>query len=465
MNMEYGEQKRNETKERLEIKVGKDTIPSDKHPENNEDAVLDVEDAFAVFDGVGGHKGGHEASRLARQVVKEELAKIPPGLSAKEMVETLKKVLEEANKKVLEEARGELEGMATTASLVKFAEGNCAVVANLGDSRVYLLRGVNGKLEQVTLDDNRAFLMAENEQEARALQSKFNNLTDPSTLSESEQHFFENRNVIIQALGGSTIRPRTYIVDLQPGDKLLLSSDGVHDNLTDLEIEKILGQAASSETLARALSSAAQEVARGGKGRNHRSKMDDISAVVVEVGQRAEVVEENIPRTEAFGEDMDDVEQEALKRQVLTASSLEDLMAVLDRCTVIPLSDGNTLPVLKIQERIREVVAGNLAPNYVPRYGGLRDRAIALRDEKALQEVNNRLFENRISLAKSIDDVMEALTSVPSITTSGGDVIPSEELRNMARRVYEEGVASNFLPRYGGLRDKVVALSKERNTP
>ncbi len=392
MSNENSPQNKKEGQEsRLEVRVGKDTIPSDKHPESNEDAVLELDDAFAVFDGVGGQKGGNEASRLARQAVKEGLATIAPGLSAEETVDALKKVLEEANRRVLEEATGELKGMAATVSLVKLAEGNRAAVANLGDSRVYVLRGGEGRLEQITLDDNQAFLAAESEDAARTLQSKFNNLTDPSKLSEAELAAFRNRNVILQALGGSTIRPRTYIIDLQPGDKLLLSSDGIHDNLTDLEIEKILTEGASPETLARVLSSAAQEVARVGKEKNVRSKMDDISALVVEVGSSAEAPEGNLAPIEEVARESVDADQEALKSRVAATQSVDELVAAIDKYDAIKTSSGGLIPREEVQACIREVVAETLDPDFVPRYGGLRARAVELRDQKKREAVQERL--------------------------------------------------------------------------
>ena len=87
--------------------------------------------------------------------------------------------------------------MGTTASVVYIWEGGSgerkAIVGNVGDSRVYLLR--NGRLKQITLDDNCVRLTIPNKKQARLLQSKLNNITDPqSQLTDSEQMLFNSLN-------------------------------------------------------------------------------------------------------------------------------------------------------------------------------------------------------------------------------------------------------------------------------
>jgi protein phosphatase len=175
--------------------------------------------------------------------------------------------------------------MGTTASIVKLWEGpqgeRKAVIANVGDSRVYIYRA--GYLEQSTLDDNvvtQEIGSGQDKQEVRNLQHKLNNVADPETLDAEEHELFENRNKITHYLGVPGVKPRIYAIDIQKGDKLVLTSDGIHDNLRDDEIAQIVGLSPDNktavETLTRASLARSQE-------EHPRAKADDMSAIVVEI--------------------------------------------------------------------------------------------------------------------------------------------------------------------------------------
>jgi PPM family protein phosphatase len=424
MSNENPPQSKKEGRElRLDFSVGQETIPSDRHPHENEDAVLEKEDTFGIFDGVGGNEDGRGASRLARRLVREGLAAISPQLSADETAEALKRILIEVNSKVFEESEAKkkereeaeakseeaaesllenskkkkTEGSGATASLVKLVEGRRAVVANVGDSRVYVLRGATGRLEQITLDDSYGSAIAaqESDAKARALQSKFNNLTDRSTLSEEEDFFFKNRNAITQALGLSEqIDPHSFIVDLEEGDKILLTSDGVHDNLTDTEIEKILAEGGGAEDLAGALSLAAQEVARGGKKKNERSKMDDISALVVEFSRmelEGKAVTEQSVAVEETSKGPEQEKELEFATAVAATTTPEELVDVLGAYDTLTTPTGEEALIPESKLIIPAVIEGTEKAERVTRYGGLRDKVIALRDNKNLDEVRERL--------------------------------------------------------------------------
>jgi len=238
-----------------------------------------------VLDGVGGREGGAVASQETKNFLKAALQELSPKLSAQEVVSQLVRILQEANDNLLQLRReGPYPEMGTTASVVWFVESVAtvqqAVIANVGDSRVYVWRATTQKLEQITLDDNLVSRDYEIETEARSLQQKFNNVIDPSELTESEKEYFESRNMITQVLGRQDTQPRTYIVDLSTGDKLLVSSDGLHDNLTDLQIEALLRQDITPQQHSERLAALALDASRAG---SHRSKRDDISVCVVEV--------------------------------------------------------------------------------------------------------------------------------------------------------------------------------------
>jgi serine/threonine protein phosphatase PrpC len=185
--------------------------------------------------------------------------------------------------------------MGTTASVVKIWEGSQgekkAVIGNVGDSRFYI-RHTNGSLEQVTLDDNTIREMLAKQTisltEARALQNKLSNATDLSTLTPQEKSLFENRNSISQALGHNA-SPRIHVVDVRVGDKLIITSDGIHDNLTDTEISKIVAQSPDNQKAVENLIEAAKRRSRDTK--HLRFKPDDMSAVIAEIlptGHKAE---------------------------------------------------------------------------------------------------------------------------------------------------------------------------------
>ena len=149
--------------------------------------------------------------------------------------------LQDANQCVYNQAQVEKSDMGTTGVVAYIWEGQGkqkAIVGSVGDSRAYIYR--RGKVEQITLDDGIVKMVTkDDEQKARVIQARLNNVinpNDPSQLAPEERYLYDKRNLITQAIGTKNIVPNTYVIDLQPGDKLLLASDGVTDNLTDKEI-------------------------------------------------------------------------------------------------------------------------------------------------------------------------------------------------------------------------------------
>jgi len=281
------------------IEICAKSIASEQHMARNEDSIFQVpqKGAFGVFDGMGGHAAGDVASRTARYNVEKSLKELPDGLSLEQTQHSLDSILKEAHEKISQQSTNNpaLKGMGTTASVVKIWEGpqgeRKAVIGNVGDSRVYIRR-FNGSLEQITLDDNVIREMMARQTislaEARTLQSKLSNVTDLSTLTQRERELFENRNTIAQALGHNA-SPRIHVVDVRAGDKLIVTSDGIHDNLTDSEISKVLAQFPNNQVAVERLIESSRNRSRDS---NHlRSKPDDMSAVIAEVsttGHKAE---------------------------------------------------------------------------------------------------------------------------------------------------------------------------------
>jgi protein phosphatase len=146
-------------------------------------------------------------------------------------------------------------------------------VAHIGDSRAQLLR--HGTFATITLD-HAAFAdpdpgLARGQQDRLDAVRSLADLDDPV-----ERAAFSSRHMLTQALTGTgELEVRTYVVPLRAGDRLLLDSDGLHDNLTAAEIAALLAPGTPQEA-------ADSLVAADGREACIRAKPDDISALVVE---------------------------------------------------------------------------------------------------------------------------------------------------------------------------------------
>jgi protein phosphatase len=167
----------------------------------------------------------------------------------------------------------------TTISAIRFYETNEGetrlIIGNVADSRVYLIR--EGGITPLTLDH---LTNPDYEQEAFETQKK---------LSESEDSAeLHGRNLISQAAGDGDVRPYISDIEIKSGDRIMVSSDGIHDNLRDSEINHIVKDAKSAKDAKLDLFEAARKRAAEGKGVNARAKDDDMSIVVVFVSLASE---------------------------------------------------------------------------------------------------------------------------------------------------------------------------------
>jgi serine/threonine protein phosphatase PrpC len=235
---------------------------------NNEDAYC-LEPAlglFAVADGMGGYEGGEVASRLAVATLRDFYAReradgestwpfgVDGALSLAE--NRLAVAIRLAHREVVVQKRGPLAMMGSTVAAIAL-DGNDAVVAHMGDSRVYRLRaGATAALEALTRDHS---LYAELEA-ARA-----------PDLPPRER--FHLAHVITRALGmEGEPRPDVRRIALAPGDTLLLCTDGVTEKMDDARLAAWMA-APSAEAACRGVVEEAYE--RGGR--------DNITALVVRV--------------------------------------------------------------------------------------------------------------------------------------------------------------------------------------
>jgi serine/threonine protein phosphatase PrpC len=213
--------------------------------------------------------GGHSAGEVASAIAIEELTALRdrgPWANETAATDDLKQAILQANRRIREMAARDrrLNGMGTT--LVALLEdGDMVHVANIGDSRGYLLR--QGELSQVTVDH-----------------SLVQELVDDGRLSPEDAERHPQRSVITRALGiDPEVEFDLFTYKLQVGDRLLLCSDGLSDVVEPGQIRKVLLKVPSAQRAARDLVTVAN--AHGGP--------DNITVIVVDaVDESAAVLEE-----------------------------------------------------------------------------------------------------------------------------------------------------------------------------
>lgn len=180
---------------------------------------------LAVSDGMGGAKAGEVASALSVQGLLEGMIRTAQSEGGPPSGTALKEVIEASSRLVYAEGqRPDRRGMGATLTAV-LVSGTDACVAQIGDSRAYLLR--NGRIGQVTHD-----------------QSYVQMLVDAGVLTPEEASLSPKRNVILQVMGQEAVDVALGRIKLEKGDRILLCSDGL-TNVLDDETIRALAQAPS----------------------------------------------------------------------------------------------------------------------------------------------------------------------------------------------------------------------------
>lgn len=198
---------------------------------------------FFVADGMGGHKGGNEASRLAIQFFvnavlnsSQWLVRIGSDNEAA-FVDEIRQLIGNAHRTIQSKSEDDtlLEGMGTTLTLAYVAWPKLFVV-HAGDTRCYLLR--DGKLRLVTRDHTLA-----------------NQMMKAGTLDPSKVERSQWSNVLVNALGAGSenVFADVYRDELKYGDGLLLCSDGLNKHLSDDEICGVLLESTDSKAACKRL--------------------------------------------------------------------------------------------------------------------------------------------------------------------------------------------------------------------
>ncbi len=230
--------------------------------DHNEDSLVVTPPLFAVADGMGGHAAGEVASEIAVRVLSELAPEHPD-------VEALGRAIEEANRAVIQaarEGRGR-QGMGTTMTAAML-EGERLVIAQVGDSRAYLLH--QGKLQQLPRDHS---LMAD--------------MIEAGQLTPEEARTHPQRSVITRALGSDAhLHPDIYEINVETGDRLLICSDGLSGMIFDDQIENTLRRVQDPQRCASQLVNEA--IAAGGH--------DNVTVIVADVTGYAEVRRKKLAR-------------------------------------------------------------------------------------------------------------------------------------------------------------------------
>ncbi|MBE5978244.1 MAG: Stp1/IreP family PP2C-type Ser/Thr phosphatase [Paenibacillaceae bacterium] len=173
---------------------------------------------FLVADGMGGHQAGDYASRFIAEnlVAHFKMAKDTGTIAVlKDGIEKVNQLLYQESKK-----KPELNGMGTTL-VAAVVEDSTMYVANVGDSRLYLIRN---QLKQITRDH-----------------SYVEELVSLGQLERGSKDYREKKNIITRAVGTEDkLEIDFFEVSLEPGDYILLCSDGLSNMLEDAEIEEII---------------------------------------------------------------------------------------------------------------------------------------------------------------------------------------------------------------------------------
>lgn len=225
---------------------------------NNQDSIFvsdtpigPLPNLYIVADGMGGHAAGDFASRYAISVVIDFIRKS----TVKSPISLLKRALVYASNELYKESEKDKDkmGMGTTMVVAVFM-GNILYVANIGDSRLYV---INDSIKQITMDH-----------------SLVEELIRSGQLERNKGRNHPEKNIITRAMGSrDEAIPDFFEVPLEEGDRVLLCSDGLSNMVEDDEIKDIVQD---NQNLDEAVSSLISRA-------NYYGGNDNISVVIVSI--------------------------------------------------------------------------------------------------------------------------------------------------------------------------------------
>jgi serine/threonine protein phosphatase PrpC len=245
----------------------------------NEDSYIASEGLYVVADGMGGHQAGEVASELAVRTIREAKAR---GLMSADDLAT---AVQRANDAIRREAAGTRDraGMGTTLTGIAVldldptgavpegggttAERTMLAITNVGDSRTYLWR--DRRLTAVTVDH-----------------SYVQELVSGGQITEQEARLHPRRNIVTRALGiDPQVRVDTWTMPAVRGDRFVVCSDGLVDEVPDHEIAALLDGVADPQRAAEGLVSMA----------NRHGGRDNVTVVIVDVVDGVDLPDDGLP--------------------------------------------------------------------------------------------------------------------------------------------------------------------------
>ncbi len=215
----------------------------------SETAVGNLPNLFIVADGMGGHKAGDYASRYSTQRVVASITRNP----GDQPVTILKEAIEKANELLVIESKEDENkaGMGTTI-VAAVIEDSQLYVANVGDSRLYV---IGDTIMQITKDH-----------------SLVNEMVRMGEIDESQARVHPDKNIITRAIGASEhVEVDFFEVDLSKDDTILLCSDGLTNMVSDEQILEIIKKNDTPQ----------KQVTELVKTANNNGGRDNITAMIV----------------------------------------------------------------------------------------------------------------------------------------------------------------------------------------
>jgi PPM family protein phosphatase len=219
--------------------------------EDNEDSAYAGARLLAVADGMGGHAGGEVASAAVIEALRPLDTQVPAG----ELLNALDHAVRRANSAIRDIVKADpsLRGMGTTLTAL-LRSGSQLGLVHIGDSRAYLVR--DGKVFQITHDH-----------------TMVQSLLDDGKITAEEVAAHPQRSMLLRALNDVSSEPDLQLREARPGDRYLLSSDGLHEVADAEAVRRVLLTVADPDQAATEL--VALAIANGGP--------DNITCIIADV--------------------------------------------------------------------------------------------------------------------------------------------------------------------------------------
>lgn len=230
--------------------IGKNREMNQDYVYTSENAVGNLPNLFIVADGMGGHKAGEFASKFTVETIVESVRTN----EQKEPVRIIEEAIQTANKELIQKARQDetMAGMGTTVVVVTVI-GDKAFVANVGDSRMYV---IGKEITQVTRDH-----------------SLVEEMVRMGELAKDAAKDHPDKNIITRAVGAAQdVDVDFFEVELYPQDYILMCSDGLTNMVEDEDIRRIV----------QSQRDVAERVEKLVETANDHGGQDNITVVVIE---------------------------------------------------------------------------------------------------------------------------------------------------------------------------------------